>query len=768
MKKFKNKYYPIILIILISISILSISFLPYIINGKAFIYGYDLLNQWRPWFSEFSNQLDLAIQNKEIPFWSWNMFFGNNYFASKTFYFLTDIFQYLSYLIKDFHFFFILMFQIISKITLACITFSIYGYIRKFNCKTIVITSLMYGLSSYAIKFSDQSQMLYYYSLMPLFFCALELFMHNKYKYLFSITCCLLLVSNYYLFFSNCIFSIIYYTYRYYDIHKSYKYFIKNVFITIFYAFIGFMLAGFIIIPTIIELLGNDRVGNPAGNLLVYDSIKVYLHILLGNFVPSNIFIDTLVNFDGYQLYMNPYSTNYYNTTELVMFSSSITSLLLTQTMFDKEVKTSNRRYFIIISLFLFLPLLSSIMHGFSDSSFRWTMFYIFFNIVLVSRYINNPKLINYKVLLISTIVIILIVLINPIFTNNIINKMPFDNIKPMLMICIIPLIFLISYYFIFRFKFNYISLIILLTVELFTYTFIDYNSITHYSQTSFESHYGYENVLGKPNELNEYLKHFDNDKNEYYRLFVPKSAYTNVGYNQNLYYNYSDLSSYDSSFNYANNDLSKMVSDISLIQEHGWNFNIKESNLLDFTSAKYAVVLDESELPDDNFTFLADYYSHKIYKNNDYRPIASTYNQIISYKDYMLNKDTSLFNTHIITKDNDYNTVSKYLSNNNNIAYNMSKSLNNFNFKIDSNGHSFVVTAIGYNPGWNILVNDKEVDYYNVNGGFIGFPIFENSNVRMKFIPKGIRFGTLTSITGSIILLIIIIKDKFKSSNNI
>ena len=757
MKNFIKKYYPLLLLIVIPTIILSFSFLPFIINNKAFIYGHDLLNQWRPWFSEFTNQIDLAIENKDIPFWSFNMFFGNNYYASKTFYFLTDIFQYISYFLRDFHFFYILMFQIVSKITLACITFALYGYIRKFNCKTIIITSLMYGLSSYAIKFSDQSQMLYYYSLMPLFFSALELFMHNKHKYLFSIVCFFLLISNYYLFFSTCIFSIIYYTYRYYNIHKSYKYFIKNVLYTIFYAFIGFMLAGFIIIPTIIELLGNDRVGNPAGNLLIYDSIKVYMHLLLGNFVPSNVFIDTLVNFDGYQLYMNPYYTNYYNTSELVLFSSSITSLLLTQTLFDKEDKTSNRIYYIIISLFLFIPLLSSIMHGFSDPSFRWTMFYIFFNIVLISKYINNPKLINYKVLFLSMIIIILIVFINPIFTNNIINEMPFNNIKPMLVICIIPLIFLVLYYLIFRFRFNYILLISVLIIELLTYTFIDYNSFTHYTQTSFEDHYGYENVLGKPNELNEYLRQYDEDTNEYYRLFVPMSAYANVGYNQNLYYNYSDLSSYDSSFNYANNDLVKMVSDISLVQDHGWNFNIRESNLVDFTSAKYAIVLDESELPDNNFTYLSDYYSHKVYKNNDYKPIASTYNNIISMSDYLVNKDTSLFTSHVITNDNDYNAIKEHISNNKYNAYNINKTLNNFSFNIDSDGNSFVVTSIAYNPGWTIFVNDKEVDYYSVNGGFIGFPIREDINtITMTFKSDGYNMGCIISIIGVILFILI------------
>ena len=80
------------------------------------------------------------------------------------------------------------------------------------------------------------------------------------------------------------------------------------------------------------------------------------------------------------------------------------------------------------MSILLFVPLGGSIMHGFSNPTFRWEFIILIFNIIVVLPFIENPKEINRFVLLISIIAVITTIILGSILFNIATdNLIPFD-----------------------------------------------------------------------------------------------------------------------------------------------------------------------------------------------------------------------------------------------------------------------------------------------------------------------------------------------------
>lgn len=70
-------------------------FSPYLINNMPLTYGTDIKPQWFEFYTEFKNLIIQFFETKQLPFYSWNLFLGNNFFASKSYYLMGDIFSYI-------------------------------------------------------------------------------------------------------------------------------------------------------------------------------------------------------------------------------------------------------------------------------------------------------------------------------------------------------------------------------------------------------------------------------------------------------------------------------------------------------------------------------------------------------------------------------------------------------------------------------------------------------------------------------------------------
>ena len=194
------------------------------------------------------------------------------------------------------------------------------------------------------------------------------------------------------------------------------------------------------------------------------------------------------------------------------------------------------------------------------------------------------------------------------------------------------------------------------------------------------------------------------------------------------------------------------------------WTWEINQGDILNFVSVKYAFAVHENELPSDGFVKIEDFYGINMYENLNYRSVANTYDELITYNEYKEYNDISLINNKIICHDYDYLDISEYLTNTSSYeAFNINKYQNGIDFSIKSDEKTFVVTSIPFDKGWNVIVDNEHTTIYKVNGGFVGFGI-ENQGIHsisMSFMPSGFKEGLLMTVSGLIILVGLIVFER-------
>lgn len=740
---------------------------PYLLLNMPFEYGGDLKPSWYAFYTEMQNLISLRaiVQHGRLPFYSWNMFLGTNFWASKGFYGLADIFNYVT-LWFPIHFYVVFEIQIVIKVLFAGISF--FYFLGKYteNTKAQIIGALSYALSSWFIFFIGQLSFASFYAILPFYFWGVESYLQDRKKLMFIISTVFLLFTNYYLFYSLSLFTVIYYLYRYYLIHKGFKEVVKNTLWIIFFYFVGAMITGVITIPTVLYMLGSDRVGGFGFNFKFY-TLEIYLHQLVAMLVPTHVYI-----YDG-----NAFETGLHTTRELLLWGSSISTLLVPQFLSDqdKSYKKATSIVYIILALILLNPIGGSIMHGFSETSFRWTFLLIIFNITVSIRYLSDFSKINLstlkKTLWIYSALLLLTLPIN-IYFNGEISSWLSSYWTITLFYAMSLLTYLVLYLLITKNIQKVFRWLILLTfIELTAYS--SYNLVYNRMNPAYTWDFTIRatSVLQTyPNELNNFINGLDYENaSAYYRVFIPhESLYWSYSHNMNIHYQLQGLMTYDSTYAPSFNDLKSIAPQVKDF-ESNWIFNIKDPNLIDFLNVKYAVVVDESELPHPDFTLITDTYrgSLKVYENNRYRSLGNTYTNIMTYKmlDVNYNNNTKYLNTSLVVHDEDFEEIKAYLkSSTRSSLVNISHFDNMLMGTIESDESSFMVINLPYDEGWKITINGEEVKKYQVNGGFIGIPIEKGiNNLQMNFMPAGFKLGFGITAVGVLGLLIIFIQEKRK-----
>ena len=281
----KKRITPILGLTLIALGLVLLMISPYLIKGLPFEYGGDLKPTYFPYYTEFRSLIGQFIKQGQLPFYSWNLFLGNNFWASKSFYMLGDIYYYFS-LLFNIHFYDIFKIQTIVKLLVS--TLSMYALLRYLKASQIAsyILALCFGFSSWVIFFLGQPMFVSAYSFTPLFFLAVEIYLKEKKITLFILITSLLLLTNYYMFFSLSFFTPFYYTARYYAIRNGFKDFIKDTAWLIGVYLVAVLSTMVLILPSFINIIQNDRVGT-FYLAFFFDKPEIYFHQLQALFVPS-------------------------------------------------------------------------------------------------------------------------------------------------------------------------------------------------------------------------------------------------------------------------------------------------------------------------------------------------------------------------------------------------------------------------------------------------------------------------------------------------
>lgn len=752
-KKLKKEKKYLGILLFLCLGIIFLYYLPALKNSVAYVQGTDLRSQWYEFYFEFKRLIKDLIVNHNLPFYSWTTFLGNNFYASKGYYLIGDIYNYIGLFLSD-NFF--VMAEELTALKMLVSSFTFYLFLTEFDRKPIskIICSLAYAFSGFAIFFSEQMVFLSFYSLVPLYLLAIERYLkYNKWQ-LFSAMCGVLFATNFYLFYTLSALTPLYFIYRYFSLEKEKKDFFTSVIKIIGYYLLGSIVTSFLWLPSVLYILSGN--GRFLENIGLFHSTNVYINYLISFFVPNYLYLNRGNMFDTFV---------YYNR-EICCWASTVLIILVPQ--FIKLLNKSRKMltlgmygFFTLIALF---PILCSIFHGFSDPSFRWTFFVINFNLLIISEVLDNINLIDYKLLVKTVIIFTLIILFGyfyGVYTNGYIG----NYLNQLKLICISIAVMFVA---MIMYKFKKTSVILSIVVLEIVTNILWFNINEIRNNRYVENETMYRTILQNHyGEVNDYFNTLDeNNSYEFYRVYIDMNdVYFGFSFNANILYGIKGLATYDTTYTPSTNKLIDLVGEVNHYYLP-WIIDVENYDLIDFLNTKYAITtaqhkmdLDKWELIDDNYGW--GYY---VYQNKSYTKFGVAYDMAMTEDEYKKINKPALFNQYVIGNKKTIDAISSYLTASkvefNNINYQGNHLYSNYY----STNDGFALISIPYDEGWKILVDGQEIDYYNVNGGFIGFKTIQgNHNLDMYFIPRGLKPGMVLSFAGVIMFIVLTVMEKKK-----
>lgn len=714
MQKLKNYCYDNWKLIASLAAILCLVFGVYIIGKERFLLGYDYQYQHLYFYQDFHR----LMKSGQLPFWSNNLFLGTNFWGSKSYYILGDPFAYLTLLFDSTNMIQALFFTYILKFICAALFFNHLLYKMGIKKEIRFIPALMYAFCGWATLFAEHPMFLVWHTFLPLILIGMENALKDKRYTTFIFGVFLCFISNYYFFWTTSVFMTFYWTVRYYQTQEfTFKNYLIDTLKLIGYYLIGVFMGMILILPSVLHLMQNVRVSNEIVITKKWNPIVIYLDILVKALIAP---------YQVSELGQMLFNTTEYSTNQLSLYSSVLTIILLPQifSVLKGKEKRGFVALFLIMGVLLVTPYGASLMHGFKEPTFRWTLLLITCMIIAAAHILNQIESLNKKLLAFSSLAAILVVFILRFFAVRTYGVI-WDHLKPEYNGLLLAAGMILLYTVLLarsKTKFTLLWITLLLIGEL---SYSAFKTLHRYP--GFEN-YDYENIISA--EAVSYIKSLETE-NSFYRIYVPYVD-TNAAmpHNINLYYDYKGAYTYDSLYQFS---LSEFVEQELNISAGMWQLDIKNLDLLNRLQFKYFMVkqpefnlgsprwhneiINIDELP--GYTFLKEVDGYLIYENENALSFPIELNEL---------KDNSLSGT------------------------------------VCESRNGVVHLTIAYDKGWSVKVNGKSQDVFPVDGGFIGFEAEVNDTVELNYLPNGILPGAAFSFIGTLLFFIVLIKEMKKS----
>lgn len=506
-------------------------FSPYLSSYRMFCFDNDQYTQYEFIYNEWKRLIDNFINNGSFPFYSFNSFLGNNYYASKAFHLTGDVLYPIMLIFPTV----VEGFAYQAFILTSLSSVFMYKYLCAFgikNKKVIYITTLFFVFGGLSVNYISPISWRRSYALLPLIFYAIENYRETHKTTWISIVVFIGFITNCYFMFPITVFAVVYLIFSCYYHYDEIKIgeILKTIPKAILGYVVGFMLSCFIMIPTILFMANNPRVGSGISLDLFYN-IKIYL----------SYFFNMLIDKKN-ALYDNFFTVN--DNGHLSQVTGYINSLIVPCVLSYFFVGKSNQKmyvmkWFVIICILIPLsPTISSIMHGFSGPSFRWLFLPAMIFLLSFAVFFDQEKVdskLFLKGLILCTIFFV-ICTCTTYFMGIIDNFWNYTMIASFLAV-------LLNYIYYILLKKNKIDIALIssscLCVLSFCITLVCLN-------------HGYDFYKDSLNrDVLEYISDIDEDK--FYRIEINPykiEPYVEpLNLNQSLNYNYKSVSGYDSEF---------------------------------------------------------------------------------------------------------------------------------------------------------------------------------------------------------------------------
>ena len=679
MNKIK-KYIPEILSIIIPIIIILIGckFTNTFPLGEYSFSKYDGLYQYAAFTMNFKEAL---IGNNSI-FYSFGASLGYNFYATAIYYLFNPT-NLLCLFFNQENIFNYYLFIILLRISLSSFTMCKYLKYKFKDQKNIfyIIFSVCYALMGYNVA--------YYYNYMyfdnimffPLLIMGLDKLIHERNNKLYICMLTISILSNFYIGYMECIFSLLYFIYSYINLKKKDKKIIKDFIIS---SLLSGIMCAITLIPMILELL-NGKLEHfnieSQTNYLAFN--QNYLNFFY-KLMPGTI-IEEDIKYGSVNIYV-----------------SMLVSVLVIKYFFIKNISKKEKITTLIFILFFILSI------SFNLIDYTWHMFQrpiwypnrysfmISFLLIIIGckSYTNLDKIKQSNLVKLITSIIFIALTIYPM------SKITNIESRVKISAYIFGIILLIQYMFLLENKKARILLISMLFLELTFNTLITFDNL--------ECYYPIKNLntsIKESKELIDNINKKDPKENNFYRMHIERIALHNSG----SFYKYNGIDSFNSIKN------SKLL---HFLKDHlNYEINNSTSIVFDGNNPYFTSILGIKYI---NGINNEQYYEEAfkksdaltIYKNKDALSIGFMVNNKI--KEYK-NKNNSFENTKEIVNLmlNENNKIYDLLDDK--ITYNNTKLITKDNTQyIEVNNekdNSIIIEGTIKKDGFLIL--DRNRDYY-------------------------------------------------------
>ena len=704
MKKNLKKYLPEILTFIVPILIMLIS----CIVNKTYPFGNEILPKYDGYYqyAGFTSYYKNVLLGKESLFYSFKGLLGYNFYATSIYYMfnptnLLCIFS-TNVNILEYYTFIILLRIGLSGFTMC--KYLKYKFKNQSNLRYIIF-SISYALMAYNVCYFFNYMYFDTVVLFPIVVLGLDKLIYERKNRLYIISLTLSIISNFYIGYMVCIFSLLYFIYNI-VIYKLDKNIIKDFIISSLLS--GFMCM-IIIIPEANELL--------KGKALLYTSSKTEYFKFNMNFL--NIFYKFL-----------PGSTSNYDLEYgmVNIYVSLFVIILVIKYFFNKKISKKER----ITTLIFILFFLFSISFNLLD--FAWQLFqkpiwypnrYIFtFSFFLITIAMKEITNITYKTNIKENLIII-ISFILLILYSIISLKIHNDNLK--IISYILGIILILQYTFFLNNKNAKYLLVMLFFIEVTTNAIF---TLKIMGKTTTMTQY-------KTNEeINEkavkHIKEIENKDNNFYRMELS----TSTVHNSPSLLNYNGINHFNSVKNAKTlnflNKFNYQVTDDTSVEFNNYNPYLTSLLGIKYINGSKDEMYYENVYNENPYMYLnkdALSLGYMIY-NKEFKESNSSYQNTENLINSMLNTDIKRYK--VIDNFNGEDTEIKEIDNK---KYVISKTSIKIELEDKASNSMFLIPSrnISFVANYSIFINDEEIKDAVIKQS----PIFINKGDTYKIIIK-------------------------------
>ena len=704
MKKIFKKHLPEILAFILPILIMLICCLV----CKIYPFGGQVLSKYDGYYqyAGFTSYYKNVLLGNESLFYSFKGLLGYNFYATSIYYMfnptnLLCIFS-TSKNILEYYTFIILLRIGLSGFTMC--KYLKYKFKNQSNLRYIIF-SISYALMAYNVCYFFNYMYFDTVVLFPIVILGLDKLIYERKNRLYIISLTLSIISNFYIGYMVCIFSLLYFIYNI-VIYKLDRNIIKDFIISSLLS--GFMCM-IIIIPEASELL--------KGKALLYASSKTEYFKFNMNFL--NIFYKFL-----------PGSTSNYDLEYgmVNIYVSLFVIILVIKYFFNKKISKKERITTLIFILFFLLSI------SFNLLDFAWQLFqkpiwypnrYIFtFSFFLITIAMKEITNITYKTNIKENLIIIISFILLTLY-SIISLKIHNDNLK--IISYILGIILILQYTFFLNNRNAKYLLVMLFFIEVTTNAIF---TLKIMGKTTTMTQY-------KTNEeINEkavkHIKEIENKDNNFYRMELS----TSTVHNSPSLLNYNGINHFNSVKNAKTlnflNKFNYQVTDDTSVEFNNYNPYLTSLLGIKYINGSKDEMYYENVYNENPYMYLnkdALSLGYMIY-NKEFKESNSSYQNTENLINSMLNTDIKRYKVidSFNGKDTEIKEIDnkKYVISKTSIKIEMEDKASNSMFLIPSRNISFVAN-------YSIFINDEEIKDAVIKQS----PIFINKGDTYKIIIK-------------------------------